>query len=50
MKVTDRKYALELISPLATSYVEVWEGFKRLHELTLSKKYEEIEGSDSRVT
>jgi kynureninase len=38
------------ISPLATSYVEVWEGFKRLHELTLSKKYEEIEGSDSRVT
>ena len=38
------------ISPLATSYVEVWEGFKRLHDLTLSKKYEEIEGSDSRVT
>ena len=38
------------ISPLATSYVEVWEGFKRLHELTLSKKYEVIEGSDSRVT
>jgi len=38
------------ISPLATSYVEVWDGFKRLHELTVSKKYEEIEGSDSRVT
>lgn len=38
------------ISPLATSYLEIWEGFKRLHELTISKKYEEIEGSDSRVT
>lgn len=38
------------ISPLATSYVEIWDGFKRLHELTVSKKYEEIEGSDSRVT
>jgi kynureninase len=38
------------IAPLPTSYVEIWDGFERLRELTLSRKYEEIKGSDSRVT
>ena len=38
------------ISPLATSYVEVWDGFQRIRDLTESRQYEEIEGSDSRVT
>ena len=38
------------IAPLPTSYVEIWDGFERLRDLTLSKKYEEIKGSDSRVT
>ena len=38
------------IAPLPTSYVEVWDGFERIRDLTLSKKYEEIKGSDSRVT
>ena len=38
------------IAPLPTSYVEVWDGFQRLRDLTLSKKYKEIKGSDSRVT
>lgn len=38
------------IAPLPTSYVEVWDGFQRLRDLALSKKYKEIKGSDSRVT
>jgi len=38
------------IAPLPTSYVEVWDGFQRLRDLALSKKYTEIKGSDSRVT
>ena len=38
------------IAPLPTSYIEVWDGFERLRDLTLSRKYEEIKGSDSRVT
>ena len=38
------------IAPLPTSYVEIWDGFQRLRELTISRKYEEIKGSDSRVT
>jgi kynureninase len=38
------------IAPLPTSYVEIWDGFQRLRDLTISKKYEEIKGSDSRVT
>ena len=38
------------IAPLPTSYVEIWDGFERLRDLTLSRKYEEIKGSDSRVT
>ena len=38
------------ISPLATSYVEVWDGFERLRDLVASKKYKEISASGSRVT
>ena len=38
------------ISPLATSYVEVYDGFQRIRDLVASKKYEEIKGNDSRVT
>jgi kynureninase len=38
------------IAPLPTSYVEVWDGFQRLRDLVLTKKYKEIKGSDSRVT
>jgi kynureninase len=38
------------IAPLPTSYVEIWDGFERLRDLTISRKYEEIKGSDSRVT
>jgi kynureninase len=38
------------IAPLPTSYVEVWDGFQRLRELTISERYKEITESDSRVT
>ena len=38
------------IAPLPTSYVEVWDGFQRIRDLTQSRQYEEVEGSDSRVT
>ena len=38
------------ISPLATSYVEVYDGFQRIRDLVASRKYEEISGQDSRVT
>ena len=38
------------IAPLPTSYVEVWDGFQRLRDLTISRKYQEITESDSRVT
>ena len=38
------------IAPLSTSYVEVWDGFERLRELTISKRYLEITESESRVT
>jgi kynureninase len=38
------------ISPLPTSYVEIWDGFARIRDLTESRQYEQIEGSDSRVT
>ena len=38
------------ISPLATSYVEVYDGFQRIRDLVAAKRYEEITGSDSRVT
>ena len=38
------------ISPLATSYVEVFEGFSRIRDLVVSKKYLEITETTSRVT
>ena len=38
------------ISPLATSYVEVWDGFQRITALTETRQYEKIKGSESRVT
>jgi kynureninase len=38
------------IAPLPTSYVEVWDGFQRLRDLTISKRYKEVAESDSRVT
>jgi kynureninase len=38
------------ISPLPTSYVEVWDGFARIRDLVATKQYEKIEKSDSRVT
>ena len=38
------------ISPLPTSYVEVWDGLLRLRDLTASRKYEEISGTDVKVT
>ena len=38
------------ISPLPTSYVEVWDGFDRLRDLVASGRYKEIDESGSRVT
>ena len=38
------------ISPLPTSYVEVWDGFQRMRDLVASRQYEKITESDSRVT
>jgi kynureninase len=38
------------ISPLPTSYVEVWDGFDRLRDLVASRKYVGIGAGDSRVT
>jgi kynureninase len=38
------------IAPLPTSYVEVWDGFKRIRDLVTDGKHMTIEGSDSRVT
>ena len=38
------------ISPLPTSYVEVWDGFARLRDLVESKKYLEAKGTGSKVT
>jgi kynureninase len=38
------------IAPLPTSYVEVWDGFQRIRDLTETRQFEKIEGSDSRVT
>ena len=38
------------IAPLPTSYVEVWDGFARIRDLTESRQYEQVQGSDSRVT
>lgn len=38
------------ISPLSTSYVEVWEGFNRLRELITTRTYEQVGEPTSRVT
>lgn len=38
------------ISPLATSYVEIWEGFNRLRELIITRTFEQIGEPTSRVT
>lgn len=38
------------IAPLPTSYVEVWDGFQRIRDLTQTRQYEKVKGSDSRVT
>ena len=38
------------IAPLPTSYVEVWDGFQRIKDLTETRQYETAQGSDSRVT
>ena len=38
------------ISPLPTSYVEVWDGFQRIRDLVSSKQYEKVELDKSRVT
>ena len=38
------------ISPLATSYVEVWYGFERIRDLVSSGKYKSVKESGSRVT
>lgn len=38
------------ISPLATSYLEVFDGFERIRDLVTSRKYEEVEKGESRVT
>ena len=38
------------IAPLPTSYVELWDGFQRIRDLTETRQYEKVEGSDSRVT
>ncbi len=38
------------ISPLATSYVEIWEGFNRLRELIATRTYEQVGEATSRVT
>lgn len=38
------------ISPLATSYTEVYDGFERIRDLVRERIYEKVEGGDSRVT
>ena len=38
------------IAPLPTSYLEVWDGFKRIRDLVAEGKHLTIKGSDSRVT
>ena len=38
------------ISPLPTSYVEVWDGFARIRDLVASRQYESVEEGGSRVT
>ncbi len=38
------------ISPLPTSYVEVWDGFARMRDLVASGRYKEVQEGGSRVT
>ena len=38
------------ISPLTTSYTEVWDGFLRMKQLVESGKYKEVAANGSRVT
>ena len=38
------------ISPLATSYVEVWDGFERIRDLVSTRQYEKVKEGGSRVT
>ncbi len=38
------------ISPLPTSYVEVWDGFDRMRDLVATGRYKEVQESGSRVT
>ena len=38
------------VSPLQTSYEEIWEGFSRIRDLVSSKKYLAINNQESRVT
>lgn len=38
------------ISPLPTSYIEVWDGFQRIRDLVASHQYESVEEGGSRVT
>lgn len=38
------------ISPLPTSYLEVFDGFARIRDLVSSRKYEDVEAEGSRVT
>jgi kynureninase len=38
------------ISPLPTSYVEVWDGFERIRDLVSTHQYEKVKEGGSRVT
>jgi kynureninase len=38
------------ISPLATSYVEVYDGFQRIRDLVSTRQYEKVTTGGSRVT
>jgi kynureninase len=38
------------MSPLATSFAEVWEGFDRIRRLVESKRYRDVASAASRVT
>jgi kynureninase len=38
------------MSPLPTSYVEVWDGFERIRDLVSTRQYEKVKEGGSRVT
>ena len=38
------------ISPLPTSYIEVWDGFERIRDLVSTRQYEKVSANGSRVT